>query len=200
MFAYCGNNPVIFHDTAGTRHEISAGGGSGTRNYQYIYSQNDFSISGKLLGLSTIEHSGCGVLATYNALITLGNPKSFDSVLNYYNKRPTMHPLGGAIGMSPFAVASYFSDNGYRVILTSDSDAVDVLSTTADASIFYYLYEQTYKPLGVKVEAFGHHFIEYHKLNSTLYEGLNAATMTGYRTFRYPSDLATNFVAILIYE
>ena len=27
MFAYCGNNPVIFRDTSGTRHEISAGGG-----------------------------------------------------------------------------------------------------------------------------------------------------------------------------
>ena len=27
MFAYCGNNPVIFRDIAGTRHEISAGVG-----------------------------------------------------------------------------------------------------------------------------------------------------------------------------
>jgi len=27
MFAYCGNNPVIYRDTTGMRHEISAGGG-----------------------------------------------------------------------------------------------------------------------------------------------------------------------------
>lgn len=27
MFAYCGNNPVLYRDSYGTRHEISAGGG-----------------------------------------------------------------------------------------------------------------------------------------------------------------------------
>ena len=29
MFAYCGNNPVLYKDTTGTRYEISAGGGGG---------------------------------------------------------------------------------------------------------------------------------------------------------------------------
>ncbi|MBR4017895.1 MAG: RHS repeat-associated core domain-containing protein [Oscillospiraceae bacterium] len=29
IFAYCGNNPVLYTDSTGTRHEISAGGFGG---------------------------------------------------------------------------------------------------------------------------------------------------------------------------
>ena len=54
------------------------------------------SIANKKFGLATVKHSGCGVVATYNAMITLGDPKPFDDILNYYNSNPSYRPFWGA--------------------------------------------------------------------------------------------------------
>ena len=102
--------------------------------------------------------------------------------------------------MTPFDVATYFKDNGYRVILTNNNDQIDALSTTADACILYYLYDCKYKPLGLEIEAFGHHFVEYHRNADGAYRSINATKSKRIRPFHYPSEYATNYVAILIYK
>jgi len=104
--------------------------------------------------LSCISHGGCGVVASYNALHTLGNPKSFDDVLAYYNNRMAFTLGWGFTGLSPSAVAGYFSDLGYSVMLTDDPDSIDLLSKTADACIMYYMLPRSY--LGL--DAYGAHF------------------------------------------
>ena len=108
--------------------------------------------------------------------------------------------MGGMIGISPYAVASYFDKKGYRTILASDNDEVDVLSRTADASILYEIYNDSYTLLGVNINTVGHHFVEYHKISDTMYGFLNVSSKVGYRSFQYPSDYARIRVAILIYK
>ena len=89
MFVYCGNNPVCRIDSSGCAwvrlaflswfvgliKELEA-----SRVYEYIIDQDANGVGDLTLGVTTVSHGGCGVIASYNALITLGDAKSFKSV------------------------------------------------------------------------------------------------------------------------
>lgn len=81
------------------------GGGKGDEEYEYINDQNDSIIGALMLSNSvfsaTVSHGGCGPVATYNALITLGNPKNFEEVLSYYKATPHTTILWGNLECSP---------------------------------------------------------------------------------------------------
>ena len=54
---------------------------------QYIINQNNPKIANKKFGIANISHSGCGIIASYNALISMGYTLPFDKVLAYYNNK-----------------------------------------------------------------------------------------------------------------
>ena len=199
MFAYCGNNPICYADNSGYRMEyidaeMVAGG------IPYILDQKDDSVATKQFGLATVLHGGCGVIASYNALITLGDPKSFDDVLGYYNSRMGFTLGAGLTGLYPNSVAKYFYSLGYEVIVTDQKSRLDELSQTADASIMYYEYPRTYWLF----PAYGAHFVEYHRSNH-IYEGVNTNGLNGRSYFSTPSEFGYSgsryyVVGIFIYK
>ena len=181
MFTYCQSSPVLFSDDSGCRmvcRSIELLNG-----IAYIVDQTAEPVGKQPLGSSSIAHGGCGVVATYNALIDLGAAQSFDDVLAYYNQKPISRlTLDGWLGILPSVVANYFIDHGYDVILTDSWDAIDIYSQTADASIMYYMFSSSNSPI-----PFGAHFISYRR-SGREYVGMNTSDYNGVGHFIYPSD------------
>lgn len=203
MFAYCGNNPIMLCDRTGWAFTpntvcINDGGGSGSFSYikrlieamisnirssNYICDQSADGIGNQKLELFTVAHGGCGVVATYNALITLGAEQPFEQVLSYFNSGSGRTVLWGLAGILPSTVAQFFRDSGYRVVIASDCDAIDLYSRTADACILWYTFPDPENSRSM----FGAHFIEYHRMLDG-YIGLNTSENDGAYMFYWPSD------------
>ncbi len=167
----------------------------------YINDQSSAAVGGKRLGVSTVAHGGCGVVATYNAEVTLGNRTTFDEVLAYYNDGSGKLNLGGLAGIMPNVVADYFKNKGYSVIMTDDRDGIDIYSQTADASILWYLFTDPSSILGYEVDLFGGHFIEYTR-TETEYLGHNTAETAYDYSISIASDYAykdSRFYAVGIF-
>ena len=73
---------------------------------------------------SNMAYSGCGIIASYNALTALGEPQSADRMVNLissYEKEGAA--AKGEFGVAPRAIASYFTKEGYDVELSDTTDA-----------------------------------------------------------------------------
>ena len=206
MFAYCNNNPVMFADESGYIFfpcAFQAGERSG--RYPYIIDQDNESVGSKQFGLANVSHGGCGVIASYNALVTMGSHETFDDVLAYYNSRMG-HIFGfGLMGLLPHNIGSYFTSLGHDVVITNQKEQIDALSKTADACIMYYEFPQTYNLLDlVSVNAYGAHFIEYGRTSGN-YIGRNTSEGNGTYQFSSPYGYGTKgsryyVVGIFIYK
>lgn len=158
MFAYCGNNPVLYRDTQGTRHEISAGAvgtfdpvdytiyrlaqqtkiadTAGEQMQGVINGQATLPYKDESIGWGTYAGNGCGFIAVYNAMQLNNTPQSLGSITDEFKWRHGML-LWGALGITPFNIASYLSwngihHNGYASLaaLTADISEGDILIFT----------------------------------------------------------------------
>lgn len=79
---------------------------------------------------SAVQYSGCGIIATYNALMALGETVSSHrlvELISRYERNGAV--LKGDFGISPVAIADYFRENGYRtdVVCGKEKDSIDRL-------------------------------------------------------------------------
>ena len=142
MFAYCGNNPIIYSDNSGARCVYTStlmGGGNG-----YIYNQNTDEFSNKRFGNSTVSFSGCGAIATYNALLTLGCRPDLDEIIQYYEQSGSLL-FGGVAGLPYSAVADYFAEAGYNVAMCADPELFNYCTSQSDASVIWYTWNNSNK-------------------------------------------------------
>jgi hypothetical protein len=197
MFGYCGNNSVNFADYSGQAsvHFAPMLRMESPHSPNYILDQDNNLIGSLPLGSSTVGRMGCGVVATYNALLSLGDYHTFDEVYKYYTSTPHRLAGNGEYGISFFTISSYFSDLGYKVLTTCNPQQIDRASRNADACILLYNYYN---------QKLGGHFIEYSRYGSS-YLGRNTATASGIGSFISPAEYgyAGNrifAIAILIYE
>ena len=190
MYVYCGNNPANYVDQSGMlfgrANTVLMADRTHKGSSKYIADQNADTIGSKSFGLASVAHGGCGIVASYNALLTLGAEKSFDDVLAYFNNRIGITPGFGYVGLSASAVAGYFRNLGYDVTLSDTADGIDILSQTSDASILYYMFPATYPLVG---KQYGAHFVEYHR-TSNGYKGFNTNGRYGFSNIAIPSDFA----------
>lgn len=152
----------------------------------YIDNQDALGVGNLPLGGTTISHGGCGVIASYNALVALGDLKPLISVLEYYNENPFRTVLYGLGGISPTTVASYFRDNNYRVYMTDDLDGINIGSASADACILWYCWPNDSISL-LNPAPFYAHYVAYNRLGPREYVAYNEG---GNSRFSWPSDFA----------
>lgn len=183
MFAYCNNQPITCVDYSGA--VCKALNSSGRNVYEYIYDQDEDPYGSKKLHDVTVSYGGCGVVASYNALITLGNGKSFDDVLAYYNADANRTFMRGNLGIMPGQVATYFESLGYSTITANSFDGIDVLSKKADACIMFYLYDAQEDIHGVNLTLPRGHFVEYEYVENC-YIGRNTLSYDGVACFKDP--------------
>ena len=161
MFAYCLNNPITFIDNSGCSPLNQAmllhcAGGNGP---SVIDDQDEEPYGSMPLGNSTIGAMGCGIVATYNALLLMGDYTSFYDVWTYFTSSPLKLAKGGKGGISVFTVASYFTDHGYEIVIAIGEWAINELSAEADACILLYQYSNG--KFGTKEYRRGGHFVAY---------------------------------------
>ena len=184
MFVYCGNNPVSYSDPIGKAFLPAMCKFNEGDNPHYILDQDDAPFSEIKIGNTTIGENGCGIVAIYNALLSMGKHKPFLDICAYFSENPLMISFGGKYGLSAMAVASYFSNNGYKVLVSFDPNEIDACSSSADAAIL--LYNFVSGNLGNGDFRIGGHFIEY-ALCEEGYIGRNTASTSGITHFTSPS-------------
>lgn len=97
----------------------------------------------------TMSHSGCGIIAAYNALAALGetvdcetnnhvNVEQVLSLIRFFEQNGAV--LGGRIGIAPKAIADFFKKQGYGVTFTKcgthmDENYINALGDKSDVTI-----------------------------------------------------------------
>jgi len=79
----------------------------------YLNGQGIGDLAKLKYGSKTFKYSGCGPIATYNALLTLGVHMPIQEITRHYEINGIMG--GGRFGTSPLAIDKFFKDRGYSV-------------------------------------------------------------------------------------
>lgn len=138
-------------------------------------------------GLATVAHSGCGAIATYNALLSAGELVTFGEVVQYYNEQWGELFVLGYLGTPPHLVIEFFEDRGYTVITTMDMNQIDLYSQYADACILWYAFSVEKNFHGIEYNALGAHFVEYSKVGDE-YVVRNTSGIDGMSNHISPSE------------
>lgn len=127
-----------------------------------IYNQRDVP---RRYGLRSSAATGCGWVATWNALRLLGCRTDLDELIRYYEwQLPLIH---GNFGTSLWGPAVCFHNWGFPVKMTAKRKDFDKAAKEADACILFYRWRK-----GLKL---GAHFVALH---------YNGKGFVGYNTFK----------------
>lgn len=118
-----------------------------------IYNQHDLPQGRFRYGLRDSAQTGCGWVATHNALALLGCRTDTEQLIRYYERQlPLIH---GNVGTSLWGPAVCFQNWGFPVHMTADRRKFDQAAKAADACILFYRWRK-----GMKI---GAHFVALHR-------------------------------------
>ena len=110
---------------------------------ELIYCQQDIPKEQWRYGLRSSAATGCGWIATYNALRLLGQPAEPEELIRYYERQlPLIH---GNCGTTILAPAFYFKKRGYKVDWTARPDRFDDMAKRSDVCILFYRWVKKWK-------------------------------------------------------
>lgn len=114
-----------------------------------IYAQRQIPKHILRYGFRSSAATGCGWIATYNALKLLGLRAEPEALIRYYERQlPLIH---GNLGTTILAPAFFFRQHGFRVDYTADESRFDALAKSAPVCILFYRWRR-----GLKI---GAHFV-----------------------------------------
>ena len=121
----------------------------------YIYCQEDVPKEQWRYGFRSTAATGCGWIATYNALRYLGKQVQPEELIQAYERMfPLVH---GNLGTTILAPAFFFKKRGYLVDWTARNDRFDEMVRSSDVCILYYRWYRKWK--------IGAHFVALHSSN-----------------------------------
>ena len=133
-----------------------------------IYNQRKIPKDQWRYGLRSSAATGCGWIATYNALRLMGYRAEPEALIRYYEKQlPLVH---GNAGTSILGPAVCFKQMGFPVHVTAQRKEFDAAAKEADVCILFYHWRRDWK--------LGAHFV------TVRYSG---GAFVGYNTFRNSS-------------
>ena len=116
---------------------------------ELIYCQRSIPKEKWRYGFRSSAATGCGWIATYNALRLMGYSAETEKIIAEYERQlPLIH---GNAGTTILAPAVYFMRHGFRVEYLSCRERFDEVAKQADVSILYYFWRKGWK--------FGAHFV-----------------------------------------
>jgi len=108
----------------------------------YLNGQGVGDLSKLKYGNKTFKEAGCGPIAAYNALLTLGVHMSIQDITRHFEINGIM--AGGRFGTSPFAIDKFFRDRGCSVKtrcgadISSESEYDEIFADYTAAIFSYY--------------------------------------------------------------
>ena len=132
---------------------------------ELIYNQTKIPREQWRYGLRSSAATGCGWIATYNALRLMGYYAEPENLIRYYERQlPLLHGNAGTILYGP---AVCFMQWKFPVKIIYDRSKYDEAAKSADACILFYHWRNGWK--------FGSHFVALHHTEQGF---------VGYNTFR----------------
>ena len=130
-----------------------------------IYNQRSIPKEQWRYGFRSSAATGCGWIATYNALRLLGYKTDIQELIRYYEwQLPLIH---GNAGTSFWAPAACFKHWGFPVEASVDPRKFDALAKRSDVCILFYHWRKGCR--------FGAHFVALHQTDQGF---------VGYNTYR----------------
>ena len=130
-----------------------------------IYCQRDIPRDELRYGLRTSAATGCGWIATYNALRILGTRADKQELIRWYERQlPLLHGNAGTIFFAP---AVFFRQHGFRTRLELRREKFDEVVAESQACILFYYWRNRWK--------LGSHFVALHKTDRGIF---------GYNTYK----------------
>ena len=118
-----------------------------------IYNQRSIPKEQWRYGFRSSAATGCGWIATYNALRLMGYRVDIDELIRYYEwQLPLIH---GNAGTSFWGPALCFRNWGFPVEICIKSSLFDTVANRSDVCILFYRWHDKYK--------LGAHFVALHK-------------------------------------
>ena len=118
-----------------------------------IYCQKDIPKDELRYSLRSSAVTGCGWIATYNALHIMGYNPDKNTLINYYKKQIPL--LNGNIGTFVLSPAIFFKEFGFPVRITLKNSEFDRIAEHSDVCILYFWWKNKFK--------IGAHFVALHK-------------------------------------
>lgn len=119
---------------------------------ELIYNQKNIPKKQWRYGFRSSAATGCGWIATYNALVLMGFRANPERLIRYYERQAPL--LNGNLGTLFFGPAIYFKQQKFRVKMTAKRRRFDELVKESDACILFYWWRHKWK--------FGKHFVTLH--------------------------------------
>ena len=114
-----------------------------------IYNQTKIPKEQWRYGLRSSAATGCGWIATYNALRLMGYRPKQEELIRYFERQlPLIHGNAGTLGQGP---ALFFQKHGFAVETLSVTERYDAVAKEADVCILFYYWQRKLK--------FGAHFV-----------------------------------------
>lgn len=130
-----------------------------------IYCQRDVPKDQWRYGLRTTAATGCGWIATHNALCLLGEDSHPEELICFYERQvPLIH---GNLGTTILAPAFYFKRKGFLVDWTARDDRFDQMAKKSDVCILFYRWQKKWR--------IGAHFVALHHTEAG-FQGYNTYT------------------------
>lgn len=131
----------------------------------FIYCQRDIPKEQWRYGLRSSAATGCGWIATYNALKLLGYTAVPERLIQYFQRQvPVMNGNAGTFILGP---AMFFRKFGFPVKITANRKKFDEIARQSDVCIMYFWWRKKYK--------IGAHFVAFRQ---------TARGYVGYNTYR----------------
>ena len=180
MFAYCLNNPVIYSDNCGRSCLFSMSLYDKPRG-TYITDQSEEPWGQMTLGSSTVGKMGCGLVAIYNAMISLDDFRSFSQIYAFFDGYPSGLTDHGKNGLFVGYAKDYFKAEGYNVYVASalNIEQFMLYAQGADACIMLYLRGNIANSSG--------HYVEFSQYGAQ-YIGRNTVEENGLHVFASPIE------------
>ena len=120
---------------------------------ELIYCQREIPRGELRYGFRASADTGCGWIATYNALRLLGKRADKEELIRYYERQlPLSH---GNAGTSFWGPGTFFLHHGFAVRWGINRERFDVLVEESEVCILFYYWRK-----GLKL---GSHFVALHK-------------------------------------
>lgn len=113
-----------------------------------FFDQRSTEVGNIPFGISNVAQSGCGAVAIYNVLCSLGAKSDLEGIIADLQKQKALL-LWGLLGTSYSGVANYFVEAGYQVSMVRDVELFDYLIANHDAVILWYTWFSDYPPIGM---------------------------------------------------
>ena len=147
----------------------------------FIYNQYDIPKDKWRYGLRSSAATGCGWIATYNALLLLGKYVKPEALIRSYEQQVPL--VNGNLGTVLFGPGLWFRKRGYRVKMYTHREDFDRAAEEADVCILFYRWLKKYQ--------YGAHFIAVRQ-DETGFTGYNV-----YRTSTGPDYLGKSLSGFL---